>query len=139
MSDDETVDPMRTLEHDSIPTPEEALDALERFIHSHFRGRQGDNREETARFSIPANHKRDDDLRLSAFIRWAGRQSREVERLQRLVDQHVAEAARARVPIAGAIASTMDAMEDLRAAIDVLNGELFFPTAEAQTESEEKP
>lgn len=94
---------------------------------------------ETARYSIPANHKRDDDLRLSAFVRWAGRQAREVERLQRLIDRHVAEAARARVPMAGAVASTMDALEDLRAAIGVLNGELFFPTtAAAQAESEEK-
>lgn len=198
MSDDETTedqeaeprDPMRELEHDSIPTPEEALEALGRYNNSHFRGRLGNDAEaETARYSIPANHKRDDDLRLSAFIRWAGRQAREVEvlrarglhypaplgphhtewvtqayahaverkrdeaqaeadqlavarirqereleRLQQLVDRHVAEAARARVPMAGAAASTMDVLADLRAALDVLNGELFFPKAAEQAE-----
>ena len=57
---------------DSIPTMKEAGEILRRFVHSHFRPRlrEGD---ETARFSIPANPRRDDDLRMSAFIGWARR------------------------------------------------------------------
>lgn len=42
---------------------EEAREALQRFVDSHF-----DNPGEHARISIPANPRRDDDIRLSAFI-----------------------------------------------------------------------
>lgn len=50
----------------------EAFEILSRFVHSHF----GDGREK-ARFSIPANPQRDDDLRLHAFISQA--QAREAQ------------------------------------------------------------
>lgn len=48
-------------------THEEAHQILSRFNASHFRGRMGPNTEE-ARYTIPANPRRDDDIRLSAYI-----------------------------------------------------------------------
>lgn len=45
-------------------TPEEAHEALVRFTNSHFHN----HGKEHARASIPADPKRDDDLRLGAFI-----------------------------------------------------------------------
>lgn len=42
----------------------EAHEILSRFIASHFRK----TNRERARFTIPANSKRDDDIRMSAFI-----------------------------------------------------------------------
>lgn len=45
-------------------TVEQARDALSRFIHSHFR----ETGKDCARFSIPANRERDDDMILSRFI-----------------------------------------------------------------------
>jgi hypothetical protein len=60
------VEPLRELE---IPTPpaitdEEAREILSRFIASHF----GDPQREHARITIPADPRRDDDLRLAAYI-----------------------------------------------------------------------
>jgi len=48
----------------SAPTAEEAREILQRFNASHFRLSD----REHARYSIPADHRRDDDLRLAAFI-----------------------------------------------------------------------
>lgn len=56
-------------------TPEEARKILSRYNASHFRLKTeevddlGERRYEHARYSIPANPKRDDDIRLAAFIR----------------------------------------------------------------------
>ena len=47
---------------------EEAFEILRRFCHSHFDGRMGDTEREKARISIPADPRRDDDLRMHAFI-----------------------------------------------------------------------
>ncbi|MBK8260211.1 MAG: hypothetical protein IPK80_02605 [Nannocystis sp.] len=47
---------------------EEAREALQRFIDSHF-----NNPSEHARASIPADPRRDDDIRLGAFITRAER------------------------------------------------------------------
>lgn len=44
-------------------SPDEAFEILGRFVHSHF-----DDGREKARFSIPADPSRDDDLRMHAFI-----------------------------------------------------------------------
>ena len=57
----------------------EAHDILDRFIASHFR-RDGCER---ARFSIPANPARDDDIRLSAFIEQSRPLRQELDRLRR--------------------------------------------------------
>lgn len=46
-------------------SPDEALEALLRFCHSHF------GKDDRARISIPANPQYDDDLRLHAFIHQA--------------------------------------------------------------------
>lgn len=43
-------------------SPEEANEIITRFCHSHFR------KDEKARFSIPIDFKRDDDVRLGAFV-----------------------------------------------------------------------
>lgn len=47
-------------------TPKEAHEILVRFCHSHFH--HDANSHDRARISIPADPRRDDDLRLSAFI-----------------------------------------------------------------------
>jgi hypothetical protein len=49
-------------------TTEEARDAVQRFIHSHF----GHTERERARITIPANPQRDDDIRLMAHIERTG-------------------------------------------------------------------
>ena len=46
---------------------EEAREALGRFVRSHFRHHDYEGKER-ARFSIPADPRRDDDIRLGAFI-----------------------------------------------------------------------
>ncbi len=56
---------------ETVVTPDEARKALERFIASHFRNQVGLG--ELARFSIPADPNRDDDLILSRFIEQASR------------------------------------------------------------------
>ncbi|MBN8609661.1 MAG: hypothetical protein J0L92_03705 [Deltaproteobacteria bacterium] len=60
---------------------EEAREVLARFVRSHFRHHDfGDK--ERARFSIPVNPQRDDDVRLGAFIARAELAFAEVERLR---------------------------------------------------------
>jgi hypothetical protein len=61
-----------------VPTPDEARAILRRFNASHFNLRG----QEHARFRIPADPKHDDDLRLSAFIKWAESQSADLTRLR---------------------------------------------------------
>lgn len=61
----------RELELCGNVTPEEAHDILVRFCNSHFRNARPET--ERARISIPANPRRDDDLRLGAFITRAER------------------------------------------------------------------
>jgi hypothetical protein len=70
-------------------TPKEAHEILVRFCHSHFRGRFGDNVKEQARITIPADPRRDDDLRLSAFIERAAlaMQDREQIRLEATLEE----------------------------------------------------
>jgi hypothetical protein len=48
-------------------SPEEAFEIVDRFINGHFsnKGKEG------PRISIPADHKRDDDIRLMAFVEQA--------------------------------------------------------------------
>jgi hypothetical protein len=59
----------------------EARESLSRFIASHFR-----NAGPHARFSIPTDCRRDDDMLMSAFICQAERAFQEVERLKLLVN-----------------------------------------------------
>lgn len=50
-------------------TADEAQEILDRFINSHWRNHgRYDPEAESARFSIPADPRRDDDIRMSAFI-----------------------------------------------------------------------
>lgn len=56
---------------------EEAREALQRFVNSHF-----DNPGEKARASIPADPRRDDDIRLGAFIARAEKAFAELKRLR---------------------------------------------------------
>lgn len=58
-------------------TPEEARGALSRFCHSHFK-----TPGEKAHIEIPANPKRDDDIRLGAFIDQAEEAMRRVAELE---------------------------------------------------------
>jgi hypothetical protein len=51
------------LEGAAVVTPDRARESLTRLVNSHFR-----NRDEHARFSVPANPQRDDDLLLESFI-----------------------------------------------------------------------
>lgn len=53
----------------ALPTPSEAHDILCRFVASHFEKTD----REHARFSIPANPERDDDIRMARFIDQAER------------------------------------------------------------------
>lgn len=62
-------------------THDEADDMVDRFVASHF-----NNKEEHARISIPARPERDDDLRLTAYVR----QQRELERRARELCSEVA-------------------------------------------------
>lgn len=72
------------IERSEIPvTPKEAHEALCRFVASHFR-----KIEEHARFSIPVNLDRDDDVRLSQFIDQYETMAKESDELK-----HRAEAA----------------------------------------------
>lgn len=59
--------------HTGPVTADEARECLNRFIASHF-----DKAEEHARISIPANPRRDDDIRLNAYIRQS---KKEIDRL----------------------------------------------------------
>lgn len=68
-------------------TPAEAFEILARFCHSHFDGRKGDVGREKARISIPADPRRDDDLRMHAFIAQSAELRAEVERLTRERDE----------------------------------------------------
>lgn len=63
---------------------DEADEMVTRFVASHFNGRMGSTGEH-ARITIPADPKRDDDLRMSAYVE----QQREAER-QRLACDHKA-------------------------------------------------
>jgi len=67
---------------DGLTTAEEAREILSRFNASHFRMR---NREH-ARYSIPADHRRDDDLRMSAFIDRAERVEAENAALLEIIE-----------------------------------------------------
>jgi hypothetical protein len=60
----------------------EARDILTRFNASHWRGKGGVG--ETARYTIPADPKRDDDIRMGAFIDRAERMERDIELLARI-------------------------------------------------------
>lgn len=62
---------------------EEAKDILSRFVASHFRSKPFDER---ARFTIPADPRRDSDIRMSAFIRRAELAFAEVDRLRRIIE-----------------------------------------------------
>lgn len=55
--------------HKPVPTIQEAYAIMARFNASHFNLPCGTH--EHARYSIPADFKRDDDLLMMAFIRWA--------------------------------------------------------------------
>lgn len=68
-----------------IVLAEEALDILDRFNASHWRGRMPAGTEE-ARYSIPANPKRDDDIRLGAFIRRAAKVEALAKRMRAVID-----------------------------------------------------
>jgi len=62
---------------------EEAVEILRRYNASHWRGRAMG---EVARYSIPANPRRDDDIRLGAFIRRAELAFEDVARLRATLD-----------------------------------------------------
>ncbi len=63
-------------------TPEEAHEILNRFITSHWREEKAG---EQARFSIPADPKRDDDIRMACFI---DQQTERIKRLEKDLDVH---------------------------------------------------
>ncbi len=69
-----------------VPTIDEAYEILARFCASHF-GKRGEKDAETARISIPANPKYDDDLMLMAFIESYSCLLSEHRRLERARDQ----------------------------------------------------
>jgi len=95
-------------------TVSEARESLSRFIASHFR----DTVRPHARFTIPTECRRDDDMLMSAFICQAERAFKEVERLRELLalaNAAVAEVERLRatiadvhVPILEAVANTSE-------------------------------
>jgi len=74
-----TVPLMRESDGAGSVSAEKALEIAHRFIDGHFAnaGKEG------PRISIPADPKRDDDIRLIAFIEQAGEAVSEVERLRR--------------------------------------------------------
>lgn len=61
---------------------EEAHEIASRFNASHWRGKAG--LKECARYSIPADPRRDDDIRLGAFIERAAKMERDLELLAQL-------------------------------------------------------
>ncbi len=69
-----------------VPTVDEAYEILGRFCASHFKGRMG-SKGETARISIPANPKYDDDLMLMAFFESYACLLSEHRRIERARDQ----------------------------------------------------
>lgn len=68
--------------NESIPTPGEAHDAVQRFVNSHF----GRSTRDHARISIPARPGYDDDLILLTFIDEYKRLTTENEKLKRFSD-----------------------------------------------------
>ena len=77
-------------------TCEEAFAILLRFNASHFRKTDSEH----ARYSIPANPQRDDDLRMHAFIKQSERLRAEVARLSKELEE---AQVRSRLELQGAL------------------------------------
>jgi len=70
-----------------VLTAKEAHEALGRFINSHFRNWNVRDEKEHARFSIPTDVNRDDDVLLSAFIDAAADDRERLEALMPLFEE----------------------------------------------------
>lgn len=116
-------------ERAGVVAHEEAHQILLRFCASHFR-----NGKEHARASIPANPRRDDDLRMGVYIRQQERKDAELERLQRIEAAARAVSDKYREPYNHDPSATVAHMAGLDNAINALSSALQS-TVPANTEN----